>query len=145
MTAAADLGRLVVQCRCERAARWSGEEQAVMAGWKRRRSPEGDVVPGEWLCPDCAPPATPPPAHYRLPDYLRHLIGDGYERAAVEQLELMRSENPARFQACIEDVEREAAAVRARGTKSSPWLRLARRYGAEEENRVQREQRPKRR
>jgi hypothetical protein len=123
--------RQVVQCRCERSLLWRGEVHAILAGWRHRRTPEGEAL-REWCCPDCAPPrTTAPPAAYKLPDYLRHLIGCGYEDFAVEQLDLLRLSDPERFEVCIGTIEREAHAALALRLEGSMWIALTRRYGRE--------------
>ncbi len=118
-----DAGRRVVQCPCERAARWSGDEVARLQGWRARWVERRGALVRVWACPGCYVP--PPPARIAtaLPGYLRDLILDGDEAIAREQLELARSE-PARWQAWVAEL---AALVpqmtRVRRGRWAAWLR----------------------
>lgn len=66
-----DVGRLVIQCACSRAARWHGPEVAKLQGWLGRwiRTPAG-VLRRRWVCPECivaAPRAKPRQSTFVVP------------------------------------------------------------------------------
>jgi hypothetical protein len=106
-----DVGRLVIQCACERSARWSGEDAARSQGWRGGWRARGAELRRVWLCPDCYRPPVLAPVRksvaVTLPGFLRDLIA-GNQRALVrEQLEAVRAEDPERFRGLLEAIERE--------------------------------------
>lgn len=126
-----DVGRLVIQCSCGRAAHWSGEEAARLQGWHYRYVDSGSGRWARtWTCASCYTPpariAPPPPV---LPEYLRGLILSGATALAEQQLELVRGD-AARFDAYVCGIgEMLAAGAVPKGSRKH-WVAYVARHGA---------------
>jgi hypothetical protein len=129
-----DDGRRVIQCRCLAWSPWRDLRSAWALGWQRQWTPGPAGLVAEWQCPDCyVPPAPPPPPASGVPAYLVALVRSDVE-VALEQLELLRQADEARWRAVVDELlevagpgarrrlvahaKRRQAATRGRGGRS---------------------------
>jgi len=129
---ACDLGRLVIQCACERSARWSGEDAARSQGWRGGWRARGEELRRVWVCPDCYRPPAPvrPQGRVALPGYLRELIATNRRALAIEQLASVRAEDPERFRGLLAAIEREGQ-LGSKPAIREAWAAPLRAFGIE--------------
>lgn len=121
-----DVGRRVLQCPCFRPLLWRDEETAREQGWRRVWGPDAaGKLCARWVCADCYRAPAPPPPARGLPTYLETLLVTDHPLAR-EQLDLMRANEPDRFEECLGIIEGQTAPKLTSALRRT-WLTYVRR------------------